>query len=277
MDGVSSRGMDGMKTGSNSLEELAEVETGRVAESSTRRMDNQILKLEKRWKKTEFEVVLGPISELRTLSEDCKDVVDNIMEWMVNNNESRLVEEAEDMIDGLEEMTATKEMSMTEEVLMKATEIITAIVVARNMDLGKVPSFQKAGEPSQSFQLDGKRTRRVGRGESMKRIRDELAKMTNRRKQEGVRATTENDFGEIVVKETTRKEMANRRPNSFLSSAEVSNKCIQDSAQRMVVVGTDVEALYPSLEAVEVANIVFRAVQESDVKFDGVNYTEACR
>ena len=112
---------------------------------------------------TEFEVALGPIRELRTLSEDCKDVVDNIMEWMVNNNESRLVEEAEDMIDGLEEMTATKEMSMTEEVLMKATEIITAIVVARNMDLGKVPSFQKAGEPEQSGQMDGKQTRRVGR------------------------------------------------------------------------------------------------------------------
>ena len=126
----------------------------------------------------------------------------------MNNNESRLAEEAEDVLDGLEEMTATKEMSMTEEVVVKATAIITAIVVARKMDLGKVSSFQRDGEPSQSFQLDGKQNRRVGRGESMKRIRDELAKMTNRRKQDGVRDTTEKDFGEIVVKQLGKRWLA---------------------------------------------------------------------
>ena len=41
----------------------------------------------------------------------------------------------------------------------------------------------------------------------------------------------------------------------------------------MVVVGADVEALYP----LEVAIIVFRAAQESKVKFVGVYYTEACQ
>ena len=71
---------------------------------------------------------MGPINELRNLDDECKEVIDNIMEWMVNNTESRLVEEAEDMLDGLEEMTASKEMSMTEEVLLKATAIITGIV-----------------------------------------------------------------------------------------------------------------------------------------------------
>jgi hypothetical protein len=52
---------------------------------------------------------------------------------------------------------------------------------------------------------------------------------------------------------------------------------IQDKSKRMVVVGADVEALFPSLEAVEVANIVFRAVQESQVEFKGVDYMEACK
>jgi hypothetical protein len=39
----------------------------------------------------------------------------------------------------------------------------------------------------------------------------------------------------------------------------------------MVVGGADVEALYPSLEAIEVANILFRAVQESEVEFEGID------
>ena len=52
---------------------------------------------------------------------------------------------------------------------------------------------------------------------------------------------------------------------------------IQDQSKRMVVVGADVEALYPSLEAIEVANIVFRAVQESEVYFEGVDFMEACK
>ena len=39
--------------------------------------------------------------------------------------------------------------------------------------------------------------------------------------------------------------------------------------------GSDVAALYPSLEAIEVARIVYNAVMESDVKFSGMNYTEA--
>jgi hypothetical protein len=38
-----------------------------------------------------------------------------------------------------------------------------------------------------------------------------------------------------------------------------------------------VEALYPSLEAVQVANIVYQAVMESKVKFKGVNYQEGAR
>ena len=41
-----------------------------------------------------------------------------------------------------------------------------------------------------------------------------------------------------------------------------------------MVGGTDTEALYTSLEAIEVANIVFNAVQESGIQFDGTDYIE---
>ena len=43
------------------------------------------------------------------------------------------------------------------------------------------------------------------------------------------------------------------------------------SQQKLEIIGSDIEALYPSLEAVQVANIVYDAVMESKVKFKGVN------
>ena len=57
----------------------------------------------------------------------------------------------------------------------------------------------------------------------------------------------------------------------------VENKYIQDRGIKIQLVGSDVAALYPSLEAVEVARIVYNAVMVSDFKFDGMNFTEACR
>ena len=50
----------------------------------------------------------------------------------------------------------------------------------------------------------------------------------------------------------------------------MDNMYIQDSSKRLVVGGTDIEARYTSLEAIEVANIVFNAVQESRIQFDGM-------
>ena len=42
-------------------------------------------------------------------------------------------------------------------------------------------------------------------------------------------------------------------------------------------VGADVEALYPSLEAIQVANIMYQAVMDSQIEFKGVNYQEGAR
>ena len=62
-----------------------------------------------------------------------------------------------------------------------------------------------------------------------------------------------------------------------LQSSEVKNSLIQDNCLKIQVVGSDVEALYPSLEAIEVAQIVYKSIMESEVKFRGVDYQEACR
>ena len=37
------------------------------------------------------------------------------------------------------------------------------------------------------------------------------------------------------------------------------------------------EALYPSLEAIEVADIVYNAMMETNIKFDNINWVEACK
>ena len=62
-----------------------------------------------------------------------------------------------------------------------------------------------------------------------------------------------------------------------LRSDTVNSRWLQDRGTRVQVIGADVEALYPSLEAVEVAEIVYNAMLETKVKFDNVEWLEACK
>ena len=81
-------------------------------------------------------------------------VRDNLMEWLVNNKERRLVEEAEDILDGLEQMVEEGDMGMEEVLLIEATEIITSVVLAWNLDVERI-TFVKAGKEDEAFQKDG--------------------------------------------------------------------------------------------------------------------------
>ena len=57
----------------------------------------------------------------------------------------------------------------------------------------------------------------------------------------------------------------------------VSNGMVQDKGNKIQVVGSDVEALYPSLEAVEVAEIVSEAVLNTKIKFENIDWVEGCK
>ena len=57
----------------------------------------------------------------------------------------------------------------------------------------------------------------------------------------------------------------------------MNNSLIQDRSRKIQIVGSDVESLYPSLDAIEVAQIVYKCIMETEVKFRGVDYQEACR
>ena len=65
--------------------------------------------------------------------------------------------------------------------------------------------------------------------------------------------------------------------SGILRSDMVSNDLVQDRSRRIQVIGSDVESLYPSLEAVEVAEIVYKAMLETKVKFENIDYMEACK
>ena len=97
------------------------------------------------------------------------------------------------------------------------------------------------------------------------------------RKTVGSKEVHEEDFPELDVKHVRRRESSRRIKHQGVQSDIVANDLIQDRSAKLQIVGSDIAALYPSLEAVEVAKIVYNAILETEVKFSGVNYTEACR
>ena len=54
----------------------------------------------------------------------------------------------------------------------------------------------------------------------------------------------------------------------------MKNEEIQNSLE-MVIIGADVQALYPSLADVEVAILCYDAVMKSSIRFDNINYRKA--
>ena len=168
-------------------------------------------------------------------------------------------------------MMESEEISGT--LLLDSTEIITALIVARSLDMDRVmPTFQQDGN-----QESTKRLSRICRADNMMKVRDEMMKKKKLRKPEGTRNVRMEDFQDLEIRRVARRESSRRRGTRGLISSEVNNNLIQDSSMKIQVVGSDVEALYPSLEAIEVAQIVYKSIMETEVQFKGVDYQEACR
>ena len=112
----------------------------------------------------------------------------------------------------------------------------------------------------------------------MKKYRQEQNKMNNARKSKLVRDSQ--DLPEMVFKQKetkTKREANTMKGKRLLKAAEVDSKLVQDKSKKMNIIGADVEALYPSLEAIQVANIVYKAVMETDIEFNNINYQEGVR
>ena len=77
--------------------------------------------------------------------------------------------------------------------------------------------------------------------------------------------------------EILRAKASTARGARLLRSKDAKNEEIQDKTKPMEVIGADVESLYPSLDCKTVANLVYKAILETDITFANVNYKEAVR
>jgi hypothetical protein len=238
-------------------------------DESAKRLESKMEKLRLKWAGGDYEVILDKLEMLEGWKATGGDEVkEALADWMLENDLDTLVEEGEDILDGMELIEGVGEVS--KELLMDSTEIITSIIVARNMMYDQeMPTFLKDGNRESANNIS-----RIGRASSMVKIREELMKKKELRKQSNLRTVTEDDFEDLEVRKVKRKESL--RGNG-LRSKDVDNNLIQDKGSKIQIVGSDVEALYPSLDAVEVAQIVFNAMMKTEIKFKGVNYMEACR
>ena len=246
------------------------------SEEYSRRMETKHDKLRMKWAGTDYEIVTEKLEGMANwMEEENQEIKESLMDWMLDNDELTLVEEGEDILDGLEMME--KDGEIAGDLLLDSTEIIT-MIIARNLCSDRIPvTFQQARK-NKPFPVDGNQkescaTRRV---ESMKKMRELLSGKKNLRKTEGSKEVHEDDFPEMEFKQVRRRESSRRMKHQGVQSDMVANDLIQDRGAKLQIVGSDVAALYPSLEAVEVAKIVYNAIMETDVKFSGVNYTEAC-
>ena len=107
-------------------------------------------------------------------------------------------------------------------------------------------------------QVSGKRISRVSRAENMINIREKLKKMKESRKPTHSQQPDIDKQPDLEVRRVRRRDASKRMDSYGLSAGSVENEYIQDKGARIKIIGSDVEVLYPSLNAVEVAQIVYR-------------------
>ena len=104
-----------------------------------------------------------------------QEIKESLIDWMLRNDELTLVEEGEDILDGLEMME--KDGEIAGDLLLDSTEIIT-MLIARNLCSDRIPTtFQQAGK-MKAFPIDGNKKESCAprRVESMKKPRSSLFK-----------------------------------------------------------------------------------------------------
>jgi hypothetical protein len=112
----------------------------------------------------------------------------------------------------------------------------------------------------------------------LERLRDGEGQKGTSRKQRMVDMREKmRGMGDRGKKMEPRRETKTRRGRKLLTAWEASKDQLQDREKPMLVIGSDVEALYPSLDDRKVAEICYRAVMETKMKFENIDYKEAVR
>ena len=100
------------------------------------------------------------------------------------------------------------------------------------------------------------------RAERMKLMRDKRRKAGEKRK-EKIFQPVDTD---LEINRVKRRALT-KRGERYLQAGNVENKHVQDRSKNQVVVGSDEQ----------VAEIIFNAIMETEVGFEGVNYQEGAR
>ena len=105
-----------------------------VSGRASKGIDNNMKFLEENWGTGDYKLVLEKIELTKRWPDEAQEVKEELMEWMTENEITTMVEEGEDILDGLEAMLTEETSEVTDEVLMDAREIITAITVAFRLE-----------------------------------------------------------------------------------------------------------------------------------------------
>ena len=61
----------------------------------------------------------------------------------------------------------------------------------------------------------------------------------------------------------------------LIESREANPEDLQDFSLPMVLIGSDVTSLYPSLDADKVATLIYNAIMKTDIKWSHIDFMEA--
>ena len=240
---------------------------------------------------------MGIISKWESWDNQVWGIRNNICDWLLDRTDNQICDGTATMMDNVDRMVGDMEVKEvdTETIKMGTAELFIEILESGGRSEFEVcdGQFVKARHEcdNTSFELseDGEleclniddnnpeveeeisQKETATRQEKLDKIRQERrTKMMTRKKAE--QRPVE---GEIRVEKVRRAETL--RGQRLIESMETDKKLIQDKSARMVMVGADVEALYPSLADIQVANIIYKAIIETEVGFEGIDYMEGCK
>ena len=100
--------------------------------------------LKRRWSTTNYKLLLENI-DLKDGWPDSYDFLqEGLLSWMVDKKEGTLIEEVEDILYGIETLLSEDGSEISEEIIKDTTEIISTIVVCRDLELvNAAPIFQQ--------------------------------------------------------------------------------------------------------------------------------------
>ena len=101
----------------------------------------------RRWSTTNYKLVLEEIDLMDGSPDRYDSLKEVLISWMVDNKEDTLIEEGKDILDGMETLLTEDGSEISEEIIKDTTEMITTIVVCRDLELvNAAPIFQQAGK-----------------------------------------------------------------------------------------------------------------------------------